>query len=86
MRAFPILIAALAAMAWAGSAEAQTRPRPRAAAPSASATAAGSGYGQRGSDIYSRPAGSTGTIYWNTPNASGNLGSPSTGGSGGGGA
>lgn len=85
MRASWILLAALATTSLSGSAEAQTRRGARSAQPDAAAQA-GPGSGKRGYDLYSRAPGTTGTIYWNTPNASGNLGSPSTGGSGGGGA
>lgn len=39
--------------------------------------------GARRDQTYSHPPGHTGTIYWNTPNADGNLGGPSAGGTAG---
>ena len=40
-------------------------------------------YRDRYPSVYSVPPGYRGTIYWNTPNADGNLGGPGGGGSSG---
>ena len=57
---------------------AQAQTRARNVAPQARAMP---GPQRRGPEPYGTPPGSSGTIKWNTPNASGNLGGPGAGGS-----
>ena len=77
-------IGAAVVLALTATAEAQTRRSQPARSPSSpAANAPLTSPAGRGPDLYSQPAGRSGTIGPSTPNASGNLGGPGTGGGGG---
>lgn len=78
-----VVLALAASVAAASAVPATAQPRRGAGSGQApGAVAYPQSYPGRGYDIYSRPPGSSGTIGWNSPNASGNLGGPGAGGGG----
>lgn len=82
MRTFIALAAFAALIGQAGTASAQA-PRGAYGQPaygSQPATSRDPRSPERGNPSYTQPPGQTGIIRWNTPNADGNLGSPSLGG------
>lgn len=83
MRNLLLVTAIVALTASTFPADARSRRAPAGAEPQSTGSVAyPQRYPGRGYDLYSRPVGAGGSIQWNSPNASGNLGGPGTGGGG----